>query len=103
AIGERNEEVASLLQGLITRDLARRGVAGGSPGTTTGRGAAGGRHGSSRGRTRTCDPPVNSRLLYQLSYSGKRAKSSVSPRPLPSRRGPALPRATAAGTPARRA
>src|SRR5689334_3331276 len=27
--------------------------------------------GSSRGRTRTCDPPVNSRLLYQLSYSGK--------------------------------
>src|SRR5437899_1478853 len=25
---------------------------------------------SSRGRTRTCDPPVNSRLLYQLSYSG---------------------------------
>src|SRR5438034_4874620 len=28
--------------------------------------------GSSRGRTRTCDPPVNSRLLYQLSYSGMR-------------------------------
>src|SRR6266478_5311438 len=27
--------------------------------------------GSSRGRTRTCDPPVNSRLLYQLSYSGR--------------------------------
>src|SRR5436309_7753204 len=26
--------------------------------------------GNSRGRTRTCDPPVNSRLLYQLSYSG---------------------------------
>ncbi len=29
-----------------------------------------GRAASSRGRTRTCDPPVNSRLLYQLSYSG---------------------------------
>src|SRR5205807_3926197 len=29
-----------------------------------------GRLRSSRGRTRTCDPPVNSRLLYQLSYSG---------------------------------
>src|SRR6266700_7500602 len=28
---------------------------------------------SSRGRTRTCDPPVNSRLLYQLSYSGMSA------------------------------
>src|SRR3990170_3014911 len=27
---------------------------------------------NSRGRTRTCDPPVNSRLLYQLSYSGRR-------------------------------
>src|SRR5437016_5792957 len=26
---------------------------------------------SSRGGTRTPDPPVNSRLLYQLSYSGK--------------------------------
>ncbi|SRR6266700_1245442 len=26
--------------------------------------------GSSRGGTRTPDPPVNSRLLYQLSYSG---------------------------------
>ena len=25
----------------------------------------------SRGRTRTCDPPVNSLLLYQLSYSGR--------------------------------
>lgn len=25
---------------------------------------------SSRGRTRTCDPTVNSRLLYQLSYAG---------------------------------
>ena len=24
----------------------------------------------SPGRTRTCDPPVNSRLLYQLSYRG---------------------------------
>src|SRR5258708_3901477 len=32
------------------------------------------KEGSSRGRTRTCDPPVNSRLLYQLSYSGKSAK-----------------------------
>src|SRR5439155_14710954 len=29
---------------------------------------------SSRGGTRTPDPPVNSRLLYQLSYSGKSAK-----------------------------
>src|SRR6266702_7223287 len=28
---------------------------------------------SSRGGTRTPDPPVNSRLLYQLSYSGIRA------------------------------
>src|SRR5690242_20777375 len=28
---------------------------------------------NSRGRTRTCDPPVNSRLLYQLSYSGMSA------------------------------
>src|SRR6266540_2800574 len=28
------------------------------------------RQNGSRGRTRTCDPPVNSRLLYQLSYSG---------------------------------
>ena len=28
---------------------------------------------SSRGRTRTCDPLINSQLLYQLSYSGKRA------------------------------
>ena len=25
---------------------------------------------SSGGRTRTCDPTVNSRLLYQLSYAG---------------------------------
>ncbi len=25
---------------------------------------------NSRGRTRTCDPTVNSRLLYQLSYAG---------------------------------
>src|SRR5439155_17664994 len=33
---------------------------------------------SSRGRTRTCDPPVNSRLLYQLSYSG-RETSDVRP------------------------
>src|SRR5207247_3570277 len=29
---------------------------------------------SSRGGTRTPDPPVNSRLLYQLSYSGRGAK-----------------------------
>src|SRR6266550_7583934 len=29
---------------------------------------------NSRGRTRTCDPPVNSRLLYQLSYSGMRVR-----------------------------
>ena len=25
---------------------------------------------NSGGRTRTCDPTVNSRLLYQLSYAG---------------------------------
>src|SRR5437762_13897865 len=31
---------------------------------------------NSRGRTRTCDPPVNSRLLYQLSYSGRRGQIS---------------------------
>src|SRR5439155_23509203 len=31
---------------------------------------------SSRGRTRTCDPPVNSRLLYQLSYSGMKREIS---------------------------
>ena len=28
--------------------------------------------GGSPGRTRTCDQPVNSRLLYQLSYRGTR-------------------------------
>ena len=27
-------------------------------------------HASSRGRTRTCDPVINSHLLYQLSYAG---------------------------------
>src|SRR5438876_10895329 len=31
----------------------------------------------SRGRTRTCDPPVNSRLLYQLSYSGMNREISL--------------------------
>src|SRR6184192_4960179 len=31
---------------------------------------------NSRGRTRTCDPPVNSRLLYQLSYSGMQRQIS---------------------------
>ena len=30
------------------------------------------RDGGSPGRTRTCDQPVNSRLLYQLSYRGTR-------------------------------
>jgi hypothetical protein len=30
--------------------------------------------GSSRGGTRTPDPVINSHLLYQLSYSGKRNK-----------------------------
>ena len=30
---------------------------------------------SSGGRTRTCDPTVNSRLLYQLSYAGKGPQS----------------------------
>jgi hypothetical protein len=29
---------------------------------------------SSRDRTRTCDPLINSQLLYQLSYSGRRGK-----------------------------
>ena len=29
-----------------------------------------GESGGSPGRTRTCDQPVNSRLLYQLSYRG---------------------------------
>jgi hypothetical protein len=29
---------------------------------------------NSRGGTRTPDPPVNSRLLYQLSYSGMTAE-----------------------------
>jgi hypothetical protein len=28
----------------------------------------------SPGRTRTCDQPVNSRLLYQLSYRGTRVQ-----------------------------
>ncbi len=28
------------------------------------------RRNGSPGRTRTCDQPVNSRLLYQLSYRG---------------------------------
>ena len=28
--------------------------------------------GNSRGRTRTCDPLINSQLLYQLSYTGSR-------------------------------
>jgi hypothetical protein len=31
---------------------------------------------SSRGRTRTCDPVINSHLLYQLSYSGRDGKSN---------------------------
>src|SRR5574342_1303701 len=34
----------------------------------------GGEERSSRGGTRTPDPPVNSRLLYQLRYSGLDAK-----------------------------
>ncbi len=102
AFRDRHEEVATLLQSLLARDLAWRRAGGGRPGTATAGRAAGGRHGSSRGRTRTCDPPVNSRLLYQLSYSGRRAKSSVSPRPSPSRRGSAPRRATASATAARR-
>src|SRR5207253_11216012 len=35
--------------------------------------------GSSRGRTRTRDPPVNSRLLAQLSYSGMGREISLAP------------------------
>src|SRR5512146_2703999 len=54
---------------------------------------------NSRGRTRTCDPLINSQLLYQLSYSGKRRETGgklASP-PLPlktvaSRRPPASQR-----------
>src|SRR5213596_3236441 len=52
---------------------------------------------SSRGRTRTCDPPVNSRLLYQLSYSGMRREisrlraGSSTPRLRPLRPGPLPP------------
>lgn len=33
---------------------------------------------SSRGRTRTYDPTINSRLLYQLSYAGMLASDKVS-------------------------
>ena len=32
---------------------------------------------SSSGRTRTCDPAVNSRLLYQLSYRGSLASQNL--------------------------
>ena len=30
---------------------------------------------NSRGRTRTCDPLINSQLLYQLSYTGSWGES----------------------------
>jgi hypothetical protein len=33
----------------------------------------------SRGRTRTCDPLINSQLLYQLSYSGRCARQAPGP------------------------
>ena len=36
---------------------------------------------SSRGRTRTCDPLINSQLLYQLSYSGRVLKRAAISRP----------------------
>src|SRR6059036_3171618 len=49
--------------------------------------------GNSRGRTRTCDPPVNSRLLYQLSYSGRATLSAFS-RQLSASRGGNIVRAT---------
>src|SRR2546426_2428427 len=48
---------------------------------------------NSRGRTRTCDPPVNSRLLYQLSYSGRATLSAFS-RQLSASRGGNIVRAT---------
>jgi hypothetical protein len=32
----------------------------------------------SPGRTRTCDQPVNSRLLYQLSYRGMKRRTNIS-------------------------
>ncbi len=35
---------------------------------------------SSRDRTRTCDPLINSQLLYQLSYSGRGASAATADR-----------------------
>lgn len=32
---------------------------------------------SSQGRVRTCNPPVNSRMLYQLSYLGRKVDVSA--------------------------
>ncbi len=58
--------------GLHTRPISAERVAS-TAGNHDGLGAVDGIN-DSRGRTRTCDPPVNSRLLYQLSYSGKRGK-----------------------------
>ena len=34
---------------------------------------------NSRGRTRTCDPLINSQLLYQLSYTGKVGFRTMNP------------------------
>ncbi len=34
---------------------------------------------NSRGRTRTCDPLINSQLLYQLSYTGKDGFRTMNP------------------------
>ena len=34
---------------------------------------------NSRGRTRTCDPLINSQLLYQLSYTGKDGLRTMNP------------------------
>jgi hypothetical protein len=44
----------------------------GTPKNKTPRNVTGRSGEDSRGRTRTCDPLINSQLLYQLSYSGKR-------------------------------
>ena len=65
-------------------DVPDRGTAPGRPGVESlvkgglaalaggaGRAHQGEALSSSRGRTRTCDPLINSQLLYQLSYSGR--------------------------------
>src|SRR5205814_5516383 len=46
-----------------------------SGGTQQGRWTVQRKQWSSRGRTRTCDPPANSRRRYQLSYAGTRREA----------------------------